>query len=653
MPPRNGGNKNRNSGRRRTKTEESQTTTPCAQPKTFQASTTTSPSRESALPVHNQNKVSPSNVSSPLHSNEGFNSAKNSQAHTGQILDSVDVVNTQQLSKVSPKSTGKDRATVEMGDNRGFSSSTTPPPIILHTSAVTRSMSQQPNLHQAGSPPLTSDELSNQGNPEDTFNSSPSDPWHLTYTELRAMRIEFAQQLQSISTRATSTETNVSTNTSNIKGMAEELHSLRELVDAQQQEIKDLQKTKEELSKIKQEFSNTTKKTISEMNSLLEQQGQQVQSLRTIRKDIQTESRQQKEELQSFKTLHTDIQKEVQQQFKQVNEDIAFKELKDKAFKTCHNIVILGLPENGSYTPFSVAIHFFKTKLKLRNLGVESAYRKGQSPSDDSGYIRPLVVKFYSLYDRNLVWRRRNKIPQSEGSQHIKIQADLPKKLREDVTTLYRVVRAAASLEDYKDASVRDFQIALHGKMYSPDQLERLPAPLRPSSLAIRKTDQTFVFFTKFCPLSNHSPSMFTYQDKVFQNMEQYLAFKKAELSQQPHLIERSLKAEDPVEAKSILTSLRYDHEQEWHSIRENVATEGLRQKFTQNPKLADYLISTQNRRIGEASRNPIWGIGMTLDDENVLDTARWKETGNLLGELLMKIRNELTGPPEQTTHKG
>lgn len=125
--------------------------------------------------------------------------------------------------------------------------------------------------------------------------------------------------------------------------------------------------------------------------------------------------------------------------------------------------------------------------------------------------------------------------------------------------------------------------------------------------------------------------------------MEQFLAFQKATLSQQPHLIERSLQAEDPVEAKSILTSLRHDHEQEWQSIREQVTTDGLRAKFNQNPNLANYLIQTQDRTIGEASRNPIWGIGMTLDDDRVLDMARWNDTGNLLGKLLMKIRTELT----------
>lgn len=652
MPPRNRGSRNKTSNRGKQKAGEPQATASYAQPKSSQASTKTSPSHDLVLPVSNQNK-SPSNiVSSPLHSSDGVHSAKTLQAQTVNNNDTVEEITVQQQNRVSSASAGELSATGEMGDNKGSPSSTTQPSSSVPTSVTTRSMAQQPSLEQTESHPLTTNEISTLNNAGDIFNSTPSDPWHLTFMELRAIRTDFALQLQTINTNAASTERKVSTNSCQIKEMTEELQALRKIVDSQQQEIKELHKIKQDLAKTKQEFSKTSKKSISEMNSLVEQQGQQVQSLRTIRKDIQTESQQQKEELQSFKALHIDIQKEVQQQLKQVNEDIAFKELKDKAFKNCHNIVILGLPENMSYSTFSVAIHFFKTKLKLRNLDVETAYRKGSSPSDDSGYIRPLVVRFSRLADRNLVWRRRNKIPQSEGAQPIKIQADLPKKLREDVNTLYRVVRAAASMEEYKTASVRDYQINLLGKQYSADQLERLPAPLRPSSLAVRKTDQTLVFFTKFCPLSNHSPSTFTYQDKVFHNMEQFLAFKRAELSQQPQLIERSLQAEDPVEAKSILTSLRHDHEQEWQSIREQVTTDGLREKFAQNPNLTDYLVYTQDRMIGEASRNPIWGVGMTLDDEQVLDTTRWKESGNLLGKLLMKIRTELTKATCHAPHK-
>lgn len=98
----------------------------------------------------------------------------------------------------------------------------------------------------------------------------------------------------------------------------------------------------------------------------------------------------------------------------------------------------------------------------------------------------------------------------------------------------------------------------------------------------------------------------------------------------------------DPAEAKSILNYLRKDHETEWQEQRARFAVEGLREKFRQNKHLADFLCDTHTLQLGEASKDVCWGIGMTLDDAQVLDTSKWIDNGNLLGVLLMQIRSEL-----------
>lgn len=525
------------------------------------------------------------------------------------------------------------RATGEVSDNRESGNTLTPLLPITPTESpsldVTRQSSNDSSTPASNiTPPSSTAHMAG-----DPYDSVPSDPWHLTFTELRAMRLE----LQAIATRTASTESKVASNSEQIKGMGEQfltlkeslnsqqqktdsnvsnnsskiqqmgeqIQSLQTTINSQQQTIQELQKVKQDFANTKEEFTQSSAKTISEMNKLLEQQRQQVHTLRDIRKNINQDAQKQKDELKSFKSDHTDIQKDVQRQFKQAADDRAFKELKDQAFKNQHNIVITGLPEHESYDDYSVASHFFRTKLKLKKLYLETTYRRGQTPANGGSYIRPLVVTFSWLRDRNLVWRRRNNIPQTDGNQRIKIQADLPKALREDVSVLYRVLRAAASIEEFKTASVRDYSVVLNGKHYAPSQLETLPIPLRPSSLATKQSDQALAFFTKFSFLSNHSPSTFTYQNKVFNNMEQFLAFRRAETCQQHELADRALRTQDPVEAKYILNSLRNDHEQEWQSLREEIAAEGLREKFTQNPALADYLKSTQGRQLAEASKNP------------------------------------------------
>lgn len=343
------------------------------------------------------------------------------------------------------------RASDEVSDNRGSQSPGTPHD---HTLSLQQEMAS-----------------SGQQTTSETFVSTPEDPWHLTYTELKLMRarigtlekveaatLDFAQQLQAITDRTANVEASTSQNSHKITELEEEIKDLRKTVDSQKKEL-------QSLHKIKEDFTKTSHKSISEMNSLLEQQRKQVESLRTIRKDIQTDAQKQKEELQAFKTSYQDSQKDIQEQFKQVADDAEHKALKEQAFRKCQNIVIIGLPEHKVHSAYSVAMRFFKTQLNLRRLEVEAAYRMGRVPSEGNNYIRPLLVKFTKLPHRNLVWKRRFDIQQSEGQQQIKIQADIPKALRDNVTILYRVLKAASAMEEFRSAIIKDYTLILHGKL--------------------------------------------------------------------------------------------------------------------------------------------------------------------------------------------
>lgn len=87
---------------------------------------------------------------------------------------------------------------------------------------------------------------------------------------------------------------------------------------------------------------------------------------------------------------------------------------------------------------------------------------------------------------------------------------------------------------------------------------------------------------------------------------------------------------------------LKQDHVQEWKDQAPSLAKEALQAKFNQNPRMADYLCSTQSLYLREASKDPIWGIGLQLDDPGVLDQSKWVKLGNLLGRTLMMVRKEI-----------
>lgn len=310
--------------------------------------------------------------------------------------------------------------------------------------------------------------------------------------------------------------------------------------------------------------------------------------------------------------------------------------------------MISGLEEDSNKSASESTKEFIESILGLKKINIKEAYRIGSPPKEGSTYCRPIIVKFFNITHRNKVWRKRHNIKNEKEGNTVRIQADLPKKLREDLRTLYRIVKAASQMPEYRSAVIRDYAIHLQGQEYSPNQLEELPTPLRPSTLAVHTSENAMVFFSKHSFLSNHYPAQFHLQDLKFETVEQFLAYKRAQTSGQNSLVQKALSAQNPTDAKSILNSLKEDHPEEWADNRAEWAKEALRAKFTQNKTIADKLCATANLQLGEASQNAVWGIGLDLEDENVLNINQWSQNGNLLGRLLMDVRREIMATREE-----
>lgn len=642
-----------------------------AQVDTDQVSKPLSPTRDATLPPDNQNKPTPESVSNSSPHSE-FNNA--SEEQTSSFLGAnINPINRED--EINPGShdqqpNPRDSAPPEVSDN-----------IVLSPMA-----SPIPTMQPAGTikspPPFPPLSTSTGLSLEDPFDSKPDDPWHFTFTELRAMRSRMltlekldettqslsnqlqafgrkiwdmetqieknSKQVQALSTQSSKMDTQVDNNTHQLKELQKEVLNLKKVVQDQQQLISNLKQIKSDFKQDKDDFSKKSRKAVTEMNTLVDAQREQVESFRAIRNEVRQTSQEQSKQINEVKQ----ISQEQTKQITKISHDVKHNSLKDQAFRKCNNIAIIGLAEDSSRSAYAIAMKFFKNVLKLKKIDIDVAYRVGQPPRENSTYIRPLIVKFTRLADRNAVWHLRNDIPQTEDQQRIKIQADLPRQLRQDVAILYKVANAAAATKEYKSAHVRDYALILDGKEYTAPQLEQLPLPLRPTSLAVKKTDSVLIFFSRYCELSNHFPSVFTYQDNTFHNMEHYLAYRRAVLSQQQDLIERTLQIRDPVEAKSVLNQLRKDHEQEWQRDRMDITTEGIRAKFQQNEHLSSFLRNTDTLTLGEASKDTCWGIGMMLDNKNATDSSKWTHGGNLLGAVLMQVRQELKQQPERSGNK-
>lgn len=453
----------------------------------------------------------------------------------------------------------------------------------------------------------------------------------------------FSEQLTAVMQRSDEIEEAVKTNASKVADVNEQIVSLKILVEKQS---KDIDKLKN-LESVVGQHSKDLKGLKTLKDSLTKATGRVVDEMR----DLVTEQRKQMDSFQSAsKQIKSNTAQLVEEKVQQARDECDFKSLKSEAFSKRFNLFILGLKETPEENTRNIVKDFISNNMKIKDVNVNSAHRLGSAQEGDSDHIRPIVISFANLAHRNKIWRQRREVTNEEDNV-VKVQADLPKKLRKDTQLLYKVLKAASAIPEFQTARVRDYMLELNGRKYAPSNLESLPKPIRPSTIAMRESEETLVFYTSHSFLSNHHQSSFNIQGQIFANIEQYLAFKKAQLSGQGSIIQRASNATNPLEAKYILHTLKKDHTQEWDKNVSSILAEGLRAKFTQNKNLLDRLRATKNKTLGEASKNPRWGIGMTLEDGDVLDQDKWNKSGNLLGRTLMKVRSEVLNK-EKSKHK-
>ena len=79
-----------------------------------------------------------------------------------------------------------------------------------------------------------------------------------------------------------------------------------------------------------------------------------------------------------------------------------------------------------------------------------------------------------------------------------------------------------------------------------------------------------------------------------------------------------------------------------WDENKEMIVDQGNYYKFTQNKIMLIELLSTEDRKLVEASRTDlVWGVGLDQDDPLILDEKNWKGQ-NLLGKVLTNLRDRL-----------
>lgn len=143
--------------------------------------------------------------------------------------------------------------------------------------------------------------------------------------------------------------------------------------------------------------------------------------------------------------------------------------------------------------------------------------------------------------------------------------------------------------------------------------------------------------------LSQWWPCKFYVEEQQYLSAEQYMMAEKARLFGDSLMLERILGAKSPSEAKRLGRAVQGFTQAIWEQNRCEIVKKGNWLKFGQNLPLKEYLLTTKNRVLVEASPiDTIWGIGMAKEDKAVNNPLHWRGL-NLLGFALMEVRDMLS----------
>ncbi|MBN2610031.1 MAG: NADAR family protein [Bacteroidales bacterium] len=172
------------------------------------------------------------------------------------------------------------------------------------------------------------------------------------------------------------------------------------------------------------------------------------------------------------------------------------------------------------------------------------------------------------------------------------------------------------------------------------------------AKLAAWGDEPDFLFFWGHTPKKNEYvgsfcfsqwfPAPFRVDKIIYQTAEHWMMAEKARLFNDPETEKKIVESKNPGQAKEYGREIKNFDEPLWNEKRFEIVVKGNYFKFLQNEDLKNYLLSTKDKVLVEASPvDTIWGIGLTKDSKEAQVPAEWRGL-NLLGFALMEVRDRI-----------
>jgi ribA/ribD-fused uncharacterized protein len=281
---------------------------------------------------------------------------------------------------------------------------------------------------------------------------------------------------------------------------------------------------------------------------------------------------------------------------------------------------------------------FFKDNLELDEETINKiVFQRCHRLPAQTGMKGPedIIVRFLSFPERQIVWQARYKLKNTGLS----LSEDFPPEINARRQALYPILKAAKSKS--MKARMENDKLIIESKTYTIDTLDKLPKELDPALLATKTIGNVTAFFTASSPLSNFAPTSFSIHGKKYFCVEQYFQLQKALALGKPGIAKKIEISTNQAECKRLGESIQIT--EAWVAKAPAVMQVACEAKFNENERARNFLRSTGNNKLVEASPDLFWGAGKKLKDfDNFIpDVDTWPGK-NVLGQILMDIRDRL-----------
>ena len=402
---------------------------------------------------------------------------------------------------------------------------------------------------------------------------------------------------------------------------------------------------KKETKKVKHQHQELAMDKIESMDKKIDSYNEDVKKMMHMLSNCEERSNEVKDVVnsvkdlsESFKNLHKEIKlmKKDFASLKNIKGDIdalrmqnnmlhkRVNELED--YSRRENITISGMPERRGENCFDICHDHLHQFFDMGMVEIVGTHRLGD-PRDNK---RPIIMRFRHYEDKMAVMHN---LYQLKGS-NIYFNDPFSDETMRQHQSLYPLLKEMKKIDP--KAQLKGAKIQSKGRLYDIHNTADLPISPH-NATTITKSNIT-LFSGRFSNLSNLHPVQLEIDNRVWGSVEQYYQFHKALDSNYAREAQEILVQSDPVEAMVI--GRRVKASPEWIQTRgPEVMKKAQLVKF-QIPAMA-FSLKSCGLYIGEATKNPVWGTGKTLSDNNAFQSSSWTGS-NKAGEMLKEVRQLL-----------